>query len=84
MKEKEKEKAKKKKKKDKMNNSEIQRSEDKKSTLNLSEIPNIINDFSKYYTKSNKDSLMEENSLTNGIYNSTKLKTSFILMIQFL
>ena len=79
MDEKGKEKEKNKTKKDKINNSEIQRSEDKKSTLNLSEIPNIINESSECYAKTKSDGIfMDENSLTNGIYNSTKLKRSYI------
>ena len=54
----------------------------KKTTLNLSEIPNIINDETQYYgePKNNISSnfTLDYNSMTNGFLNPVKLKNSFI------
>ena len=59
----------------------IQRNEDKKSTLNLSEIPNIINLETQINGKSKNFSPLfadDNHSLANGLLNLSKLKNSFI------
>ena len=69
-------------KKNEIKNSEIQRNEEKKPTLNLSDIPNIINNETQYYEqfKNNISSNfpIDYHSLTNGFLNEIKLKNSFI------
>ena len=69
-------------KKNEIKKPEIQRNEEKKTTLNLSEIPNIINDETQYYgePKNNISSNfpLDYHSMTNGILNLVKLKNSFI------
>ena len=68
-------------KQNKIKNIKIERNEDKHSTLNLSETPNIINLETQFYSQS-KNSMpifYEDNhSLTNGILNLSKSKNSFI------
>ena len=63
-------------------NREIQRNEEKKTTLNLSEFPNIINDETQYYgeSKNNISSNfpLDYHTMTNGFLNPVKLKNSFI------
>ena len=59
----------------------IQRNEDKKSTLNLSEIPHIINLETQINGKSKNFSPLfadDNHSLANGLLNLSKLKNSFI------
>ena len=68
-------------KQNKIKNIKIERNEDKHSTLNLSETPNIINSETPFYSQS-KNSMpffYEDNhSLTNGILNLSKSRNSFI------
>ena len=60
-------------------NMEIQRNGEKKATLNLSEIPNIINEVTQYYGNSkNGISSIFDDSLMKINLNQTNLKTSFI------
>ena len=60
----------------------IKRNEEKKSTLSLSEIPNVINEISQNFGqyKNGISSIFQinENYCKNGILNQTKLKHSFI------
>ena len=69
-------------KKNEIKKGEIQRNEEKKTTLNLSDIPNIINDETQYYgeSKNNISSNfpLDYYSMTNGFLNPVKLKNSFI------
>lgn len=61
---------------------EIQRNEEKKSTLSLSETPNIINEITQYYNQSKYENFsnlqMNEYSYLNGILDKQKLKQSFM------
>ena len=66
--------------KDENINIEIQRNGEKKATLNLSEIPNIINEVTQYYgnSKNGVSPIFDDNSLMKINFNQTNLKTSFI------
>ena len=66
--------------KDENLNIEIQRNGEKKATLNLSEIPNIINEVTQYYgnSKNGVSPIFDDNSLMKINFNQTNLKTSFI------
>ena len=61
---------------------DIQRNEEKKQTLNLSEIPNVINEETQYYGKPEKgiSSIFPSDnaSLNPGFINSPKLQNSFV------
>ena len=80
MSENEKEKEKNKSQKDENIKMEFQRNGEKKVTLNLSEIPNIINESTQYYDNSKNciSSIFDDNSLNKINLNQTNLKTSFI------
>ena len=73
--------------KDKIKKNEIIHNEsirnaDKKSTLSLSETPNILNEIAQYYGQSKNEVFsifnIDDKSSQNGISNQTKLKNSFI------